>query len=69
MELKYLGGSRYKVAKSENAKLLTGDEFVASQFMLGYPLFLDRILREGEYTPSYVAGKIEGLNYLEVTPA
>ena len=57
---------RLHVADERNAKLREGDEFTASQFMLGYPLFVDRIMRAGEYTPSYVAGKIEGLNYLEV---
>ena len=66
VKLSYLGGSKYRVVSSENAKLQVGDEFSASQFMLGYPLFVDRILRDGQYTPSYVAGKIDGLNYLEV---
>ncbi len=66
VRLLYLGNSAYRVISSENAKLREGDEFTASQFMLGYPLFVDRIMRAGEYTPSYVAGKIEGLNYLEV---
>ena len=64
--LSYLGNSLYRVVSSENAKLMVGDEFCVSQFMLGYPMFVDRILREGEYTPSYVAGKTEGINYLEV---
>lgn len=66
VRLQYLGNSSYRVVRSENAKLRDGDEFNASQFMLGYPLFVDRILRAGEYTPSYVAGKTAGLNYLEV---
>ena len=64
--LSYLGNSLYRVVSSENAQLMVGDEFCVSQFMLGYPMFVDRILREGEYTPSYVAGKTEGINYLEV---
>ena len=64
--LQYLGSASYRVTSSENSKLRVGDEFSASQFMLGYPLFIDRILRGGEYTPSYVAGKTKGLNYLEI---
>ncbi len=67
VRLGYLGASRFRVLESVNSKLCVGDEFCASQFMLGYPLFLDRILREGSYTPSYVAGKTEGLNFLEVS--
>ena len=66
VKLLYLGNSSYRVVSSENSKLREGDEFSASQFMLGYPLFVDRIKRAGEFTPSYVAGKVEGLNYLEV---
>lgn len=61
----YLGENRWRVCCSENAKLLPGDEFTASQFLLGYPLFLDRILRDGAWTPSYVAGKRNGLTVLQ----
>ena len=63
--LTYLGESRWRVCRSENAKLQAGDEFAASQFLLGCPLFLDRVLRDGAYTPSYVAGKRNGLTVLQ----
>jgi len=66
VKLKYLGNSMFKVLSSDNSKLRVGDEFCAAQFMLGYPLFIDRILRDGEYTSSYVAGKIQGLNTLDL---
>ena len=66
VSLRYLGDSRFQVVKSENARLLAGDVFSVSQFMLGQPIILDRILRDGAYTPSYVAGKKNGINYLEV---
>ncbi len=66
VSLEYLGNSSFRVVSSENAKLRKGDEFSASQFMMGYPLIVDRILRNGEYTPSYIAAKSEGLNRLEV---
>lgn len=63
--LEALGDGRWRVLLSENAKLRPGDEFCATQFLLGYPLFLDRILRDGAWTPSYVAGKRNGLTVLE----
>lgn len=63
--LEYLGEQRWKVLRSENAKLQAGDQFVASQFLLGYPLFLDRVWRAGAWTPSYVAGKRNGLTVLQ----
>ena len=64
--LEYLGNSTFRVVCSENSKFMEGDEFSTTQFMLGYPLFVDRIHRNGSWTPSYVAGKKEGLNYLSI---
>lgn len=63
--LEYLGESRFRVLKSENAKLKEGDCFSAAQFLLGYPLFIDHIDRADGPTPAYVAGKNAGLNRLE----
>ena len=51
---------------SENSKLLPGDRFELSHLMKGYPLFIPRILRAGEYTPAYVAGNDGGLTLLRV---
>ena len=67
--LEAFGDGRWRVLQSENAKLRPGDEFCATQFLLGYPLFLDRILRDGAWTPSYVAGKRNGLTVLEKNEA
>lgn len=63
--LQYLGDDRFMVAESQNAKLQVGDIFRASQFLLGYPLFIDHIDRMGGPTPAYVAGKTSGLNRVE----
>ena len=64
--LRYDGDSNYTVIKSENSKLLEGDKFQAESFMIGYPLYIPRILRSGEYTLSYIAGTQEGLNRVDV---
>lgn len=66
VELEYLGEHRFTVISNENSQLLKGDEFELTSLMLGYPLYISRIFRSGEYTPSYVAGKIEGLNLLKI---
>lgn len=63
--LEYLGENRFRVLESANSKLREGDEFVVSQFLLGYPLFIDHIDRADGPTPSFVAGKVSGLNRLE----
>ena len=69
VELKYIGGTTFEVISVQNAKLQKGDCFEASEFILGAPLFIASIRRsDGTVTPPYVAGKVEGLNVLEVIP-
>lgn len=63
--LLYEGDDCFTVTQSENAKLQADDRFRATQFLLGYPLFIDHLDRADGPTPSYVAGKTGGLNHLE----
>ena len=65
VRLQFMGDSSFMVVESQNAKLQAGDVFRASQFLLGYPLYIDRIDRADGPTPSYVAGKTSGLNLVE----
>lgn len=65
VKLQYLGDDSFMVVESQNAKLQAGDVFRASQFLLGYPLYIDHIDRADGPTPSYVAGKTGGLNRVE----
>ena len=64
--LNYLGNDLFEVETSVNASLVKGDRFRQVSFMKGYPLYLSRILRNGDYTPAYVAGMNSGLNLLEI---
>ncbi len=64
--LRYDGDGNYTIIKSENSKLLEGDKFQAESFMVGYPLYIPRLLRNGEYTLSYIAGTQEGLNRADI---
>lgn len=64
--LEYLGEHRFRVTHNYNSSLQEGDEFEVSSFFLGYPLYIPRILRNGEYTPSYIAGSVNGLTTLEL---
>lgn len=66
VQLNYLGEGEFEVVSSVNASLIKGDRFRQVSFMLNYPLYVARILRNGEYTPAYVAGMNDGLNLLEV---
>ena len=64
--LNYLGNDLFEVDTSVNASLVKGDRFRQVSFMKGYPLYLSRILRNGDYTPAYVAGMNSGLNLIEI---
>lgn len=66
VEMRYLGDFTFEIEKSVNSKLKIGDRFELSDIILGYPLFITRILRNGEYTPAYVAGQGGGINLLNV---
>lgn len=64
--LLYLGNFLFEVIDSQNSKLEKGDRFELSNIIFGYPLFISRILRNGEYTPSFIAGRETGINTLKV---
>ena len=64
--LNYLGDDLFEVDTSVNASLVKGDRFRQVSFMKGYPLYLSRILRDGDYTLVYVAGMNSGLNLIEI---
>ena len=66
VNLNYLGGFQFEVLSSENSQLLPGDRFELSEIIVGYPLYISRILRNGEYTPSYVAGRQRGISLMKV---
>lgn len=66
VSLRYLGNFTFEVVDSVNSKLESGDRFELSSIMVGYPLYIPRILRRGEYTPSYIAGKNKGISTLKV---
>lgn len=66
VKMSYLGEYQFVVLESENSQLQPGDRFELSEIIVGYPLYISRILRDGAYTPSYVAGQIDGINFLKV---
>lgn len=63
--LRYMGDSEFEVESSINSKLEAGDRFETAAFIKGSPLYISRILRNGEYTPPYIAGRQGGINHLK----
>ncbi|MBQ0122843.1 MAG: hypothetical protein KBS38_04420 [Bacteroidales bacterium] len=66
VQIVYLGDFRFRVLESHNAQLQEDDEFEATNFSLGFPLYLPFILRGMVKHPSYVAGSFNGLTTLEI---
>lgn len=66
VSVRHEGDGTFTVIESVNSKLIEGDRFQAESFMEGYPLYIPRILRNGEYTLPYIAGIKVGLNRVEV---
>lgn len=64
--LRYLGDFRFRAVSAANAQLRVGDEFEATNFSLGYPLYIPLIYRGTEALPSYIAGSVNGLTVLEL---
>ncbi len=65
VELEYLGSNRYRVVKNQNSKMREGDEFEASSFIQGFPMYVSHIERDGDETSMYVAGFQDGLTLVE----
>jgi len=55
----------FQVIKAVNCTLQVGDQIKVHQFIMNYPLFVDKIIRNGDDMGSYIAGKIGGITYLK----
>lgn len=64
--LRHLGGGLFRVEISDRSKLLAGDCFEVADFIVGFPLYLGRIIRDGKELPAYVAGSTSGLTMCRV---
>ena len=58
---RYDGDAHFLVTEAENAKLLVGDRFEAACFLIGKPMYIDRLIRGNEPPTAYVAGAKNGL--------
>lgn len=58
---RYEGNARFLVTEAENAKLHVNDRFETACFILGKPMYIDRLIRGDEPPTAYVAGAKSGL--------
>ena len=66
LRLRYLGDSLYEVVEAKNSKIEAGDRFLVGCFFKEIPLYLPYILRNGQQTPPFIAGRNGGLSCLKV---
>lgn len=62
---RYDGDAHFTVTQAENAKLHVGDRFETACFIIGKPLYIDRLVRGDEPPTAYVAGAKNGLLKVE----
>ncbi|WP_300813183.1 hypothetical protein [uncultured Bacteroides sp.] len=61
LRLRYEGSGLFEVQESKQSKLLAGDRFEAVSFLMGQPLFLPYVLRNGVRLSPFIAGRNGGL--------
>lgn len=59
------GEGNFEVLTSENSKLMPGDTFHCSYFILGHPLYLDHFVRGKKSPTMFVVGNRGGLTAIE----
>ncbi len=64
VRLLYRGDASFEVVEVRESQLQVGDILEVSSFILGEPLYFPYILRNGERTSAFVAGKNGGLTLL-----
>ena len=58
---RYEGNAHFLVVEAENAKLHVGDRFETACFIIGHPMYIDRLVRGDEPPTAYIAGSKNGL--------
>lgn len=64
VRLLYQGDAKFEVIEADQTKLQRGDQFEAVGFIMGYPLQIAYVLRDGVKTPPFVAGYNGGLTFI-----
>lgn len=64
LRLLYRGDALFEVAEAKQSKLREGDCFEVSYFLIGQPLSLPYVLRDGVRTSPFIAGRNGGLTLL-----
>jgi len=61
----HVSGATFRVIDGGTSKLRKGDTMQITEFVVGQPLYISRIVRDGTRLQSYMAGKKMGILYVE----
>lgn len=64
LRLQYTGNGLFLITQALQSKLQKGDIFEVSAFLLGQPLSLPYIIRDGQRTSPFIAGRNGGLTLI-----
>lgn len=62
-DIEYLGATEWKVVRSEGTRLKPDDRFSCPLIVSGEPLYLDRLVHEGNPPGVYVCGRKSGVRF------
>ena len=65
--VEYIGCEMFKVIESINSKLSKDDTFQTDIITQGEPLYLNRLIHEGNEPTRYFCGKVSGVRYRIIT--
>lgn len=65
---RHLGGGRFVVVESQNAKVQVDDTFQCACFTLAEPLYVTHLVHDGQTSDLFVMGKKGGLTSVKVKP-
>jgi hypothetical protein len=63
LNLLYEDDNKFRVTKSQNSKLQTGDLLTLTHIVRGYPLLISEVERDGCCLGSFTAGKAQGIDF------
>lgn len=64
--VEYLGEQRFRIISAVHTQLRVDDLFTTPMFIIGEPLYLNKLERKGKELPTYVVGKSTGLTSVEI---
>lgn len=65
-QLKYLGNNSFVVLESKNTKLQVDDTFSCPFFIIGEPIYITNLVRNGASPSMFVTGKNGGLKTVDI---